>query len=42
MATDEFCEVKMVDGVSIIRFQSSHILEAVTIDRIASRPRCIS
>jgi anti-anti-sigma factor len=37
MATDEFCEVKMVDGVSIIRFQSSHILEAVTIDRIATR-----
>jgi anti-sigma B factor antagonist len=37
MATDEFCEVRVVDGISIIRFRSSHILEAVTIDRIASR-----
>jgi len=37
MPTDEFLDVRTVDGTSIISFRSSHILEAVTIDRIATR-----
>jgi anti-sigma B factor antagonist len=37
MPTDEFFLVRAVDGVSVIGFRTSHILEAVTIDRIAAR-----
>jgi len=35
MPTDDFLDVRMVDGTTVINFRSSHILEAVTIDRIS-------
>ena len=36
MATDDFYATRTVDGVCIVTFRQSHILDAVTIERMAA------
>ena len=37
MATDEFYTSRSLDGVCVVTFRQSHILDSVTIDRISTR-----